>query len=255
MRKILILIAVLSILTVFAETYDELIRVGDYFIKRGEFVDAEKNYLKAVELSPNDAEILWRLGAVYNRIGMKLHDKARNDTLRLANSYLTKALRQNRNIAEIHSEMAWNLTYMGLLHDSWEDYALGGRIKEELDFALELDSKLADAHFMYGLWHRQVSRVSILKRKPHGLGDASPGEALKEFKKAVQLDSDRAQFWLELAVQQIENDDTSAAIKSLRRVKNTTSIPLNKQYMERAEEVLLQLENRPASKPEENEDN
>ena len=240
MRRITIIVLSLLIILAFAETFDELIHIGDYFFNRGEYFDALKKYREAERITPESPQILWRIGRAYNRIALNLVDNAQNDTFKIATEYITKSLWVDRNIAESHCEMAWNLTFMGLLDEDCEDFALARRIKEELDFALKLDDDLAEAHFLYGLWHRQVCTISILKRKPNGLGDANKESAEKELKKAVQLNSKRTQYLYEFAVQQLDNGDTTKAIKSFRKATKMEKLPINKPFIEQSE-VRLNL--------------
>jgi len=225
----------------FADSVDELLKIGDHFLNRGEWQEALQRYHRAYAIDSENPYVLYRLGAGYNRLALNFSGKIKNDTLRLANSYITSALRNERNIAEAHCELAYNLTLMSLLHENWEDFAIARRIKEEIDWTLKLDPDIALIHFIYGIWHKVVSEVSILKRKPHGLGDASKEEIIPEFKKAVQLDPEKAQYWLQLGLQYLETGDTTSALKFLQRAMNSKPLPINKPYIESAEQMIRNL--------------
>ena len=244
MRKVFIMFAIfLYSHVLFAdEDAKKLLYIGDHFFACGEYRDAMEYYAKAETGSPEDPEVLWRIGAALNRIAMTLINKARNDTFRVANDYLTKALRMKKDIPEIHMELAWNLAHMGLLRNDWSDFALARRIKEELDYTLSFDSTIADAHFLLGLWHRQVSTVSILKRKPSGLGDAALPLALRELKKSVDIEPENALYRFELANQYLLTGDTLNAIKTLKTVNDTPDINANKSYRTEATKLLEKIE-------------
>ncbi len=221
---------------------DDPLRVGDHFFKRGEFGDALASYRKVYDAHKNDPQALWRMGAVYNRLGMNLLvSKERNDTLKIANDYLKQALATDRNIAQVHTELAWNLVYISLLHENWCDFALGRRIREELDYAARLDSTMAELYFLRGLWHMHVSKVSILKRKPENLGDADILKALDGFKKAVSLDSENALYRFELGNFYLTTGDTNAAIRTFELVKTAKSIPFNRKYIDLATTILSEI--------------
>ncbi|MCD6531007.1 tetratricopeptide repeat protein, partial [bacterium] len=51
---------------IFAESVDELLKIGDHFLKRGEYEDALKNYRRAESMDPDNPQVLWRIGAAYN---------------------------------------------------------------------------------------------------------------------------------------------------------------------------------------------
>ncbi|MCD6594873.1 tetratricopeptide repeat protein [bacterium] len=241
MRKIVFIITIFAAVLIFSESLDELFKVGDYFFNRGEYADALKNYRNAENINPDNPQVLWRLGAVYNRLAMNLVGKAQIDTLHKSNGYLTRTLKTDKKIAKAHCELAYNLAFMGLLQENFQNFMLANRIKEELDYALKLDSELADAYFLYGLWNRQVCTISILRRKPHGLGDASSENALENFQKAVQFDTDKAQYWLEYAFQTIAMGDTAKAFKLLKRASESPKIPINRPYIDKANEVIQKL--------------
>ena len=243
MKKLLFVAIGIIFAVIFAESVKELLRAGDHFFKRGEYSDALAKYSRAQGISPNDENIDWRIAAALNRIGMDLRGKAQIDTLKVANKYLTGALKKNKDIFEIHRELAWNLTYMVLMQGDWSDCAIARRIKEELDYALSLNVESADIYFIYGLWHRQVSRMPILKRKPNGLGDASQEKALKNLEKAVELEPNSALFMTELANQFLLDGDTAHAIRTLNDIEKIPDTPANRQYKQGASERLKELRN------------
>ncbi len=226
----------------FADSVKDLLRVGDHFFRRGEYVDALKSYRRAEELAPDDPNVLWRVGAALNRIAMDIpQDKARVDTFKVANEYLTRALAEEPKEPKIHAELAWNLTFMGLLRPDWNNLSLAGRIKEELDYALSLDSSCAEAYFLYGIWHREVGKVSLLRRKPYGLGDASVDLALPGFARAAELEPQSALFWLELAKQSLFVGDTARAKGALEKAIEAPDLPANKPHKQKARDILESL--------------
>jgi len=243
MKRMLLFIIALACTAILGDSTKDLLRAGDHFFKRGEYGDALAKYLRAESISPDDENIAWRIGATLNRIGMDMRGKAQIDTLKVANEHLAAALKKNREILETHRELAWNLTYMVLMQGDWSDCAIARRVKEELDYALSLNAKSAEVYFIYGLWHRQVSTMSILKRKPNGLGDASQEKALENLSKAVELDPGSALFITELANQYLFDGDTIRAIRMLDDIERTPDIPANRQYKQSALERLEKLRN------------
>jgi len=226
---------------IFAESVDELLKIGDHFLKRGEYEDALKNYRRAESIDPDNPQVLWRIGAAYNLKAQNFIEKTRLDTLKAGNTYLSKAIKLDKEIPQAHSQLAYNLALMILFTENVEDikdFAIISRIKEEVDYALKLDSKDALAHYVLGLWHQQVGKISILKRKPHGLGDADTSKALEEFKKATKYDENCAEYWYMLGREYIAKGDTSSALKCLKRATETPTTPRNKQFIENAQELI-----------------
>ncbi|RKZ30160.1 hypothetical protein DRQ33_08105 [bacterium] len=241
MKKIFPILIASIVLVIFGASLKELLRAGDHFMERGEYYDALAQYQNADRISPDNPSIKWRMGAAMNRIAIALSGKAKTDSLRKANAIITKAIWADKNIAEAHAELAWNLAYMGLVEDEFCDFAIAGRIKEEIDYALSLNPKCPNAHFILGLWHRQVSTVSLLKRKPYGLGDASIDESFIELSKAVNLKPDCALFKLELAKHHIITGDTIAAISMLGKIADMSDIPANRSYKDEAANLRRKL--------------
>jgi tetratricopeptide (TPR) repeat protein len=238
MKKIMTAIMVLLAAALFADDAAESMRNGDHFFNRGEYNEALKKYKNAAKFSPDDIQVQWRIGAALDRIAMNLTGIAQNDTFKIANEILTKVLHKGKDIPQTHAELAWNLTFMGLFSSDIKDFAMARRIKEELDYALSIDKSNADAHFVLGLWNRQMATVSILKRKPNGLGDVSDKIALDELKKACDLKPNCALYFVELGKQYKLMGDNTQAYMAFDKASKTNDIPANKPYIAEAKKLL-----------------
>ena len=252
MHRIGLTILVLWAGLVFAADVEELLKIGDHFLARGEYEDALKNYRRAEAIAPDNPQVLWRIGAAYNLKGQDFTEKARIDTLKVGNSYLARAIKIDRDIPEAHAELAYNLALMTLGTEdikSIKDFAILARIKEEIDYALKLDPHNARAHFVLGWWHQQVGQISLLRRKPRGLGDADTTKALEEFKKAAKLDKDRAEYWYWAGKSYLAKADTINALKYLTKATKTTPTPINKKYAEMAQQLITKIKDSEVQTP------
>jgi len=204
---------------VYSDGARDFIESGDRKAKLYDYEKALLDYKEAVKLDPQNAEANWKVGWAHNRLALNSTGETRNYHFGEASNALSRAINIDKSIAYAHVELARSLVYSGLLKDNWDSYTLAKRVKEELDYALKLDPKLADAYFLLGLWHRQVSRRPYLWRRPLGLGEANKDDELKNLKRAVELEPNRIEFLLELGKSYIDRNDNSNARVVLKNIE------------------------------------
>ena len=238
----------LTIIIASASDINYYIRAGDHFMKRGEYDDALKNYRIAEKLSPNNPDVMWRIGAALNRIAESINSGI-IDTLRKANDYLTKAISTDKKILMAHTELARNLLLIIAKAGKTNDMAMWSRAKEELNFAQSMDSNNAENLLVMGLWNRYVSKISLLKRMPYDLGDASQDNALKYIIAANKLDPKNPEYKYELIKQYIIAEKVHKAQKVLEELKSLPPSPKKNFYLKKAQELIDSLKNKKMEEP------
>jgi len=148
-----------------------------------------------------------------------------------------------------HTELARNLLLIIAKAGKTNDMAMWSRAKEELNFAQSMDSNNAENLLVMGLWNRYVSKISLLKRKPYDLGDASQDNALKYIIAANKLDPKNPEYKYELIKQYIIAEKVHKAQKVLEELKGLPPSPKKNFYLKKARELISSLKNKTAEEP------
>jgi len=120
------------------------------------------------------------------------------------------------------------------------------KVKEHADRAIEIDSTLAAAYHVRGRWNREVSDLNFIERTIvktvyGGLPDASFEQAVRDFKRAIELENVRFHH-LELGKTYLKMDQEADARAAFQAVLD---LPKNEyfddQYREEAETLLDEM--------------
>ncbi|MCD6097431.1 hypothetical protein J7K18_00925 [bacterium] len=215
---VVILLFFLLVVGVSADEVSELVKSGDKLFRVGKYEDALEKYELALSLSSKEAALYFKAGKVLNILAEDAVGKYRNDLYTKASDYLSRSLLLDSENPKAHIELARTLIKMGLLVPDWDNPALAKRIKEELDYAMKLDTKDPEGYYLLGLWHRGVRRRSILWRRPLGLAEASLDGELKNLRKAVDMDPENLLFRLEYAKSLVTAERNDEAKLQLDRI-------------------------------------
>ena len=148
-----------------------------------------------------------------------------------------------------HTELARNLLLIIAKAGKTNDMAMWSRAKEELNFAQSIDSNNAENLLVMGLWNRYVSKISLLKRMPYDLGDASQDNALKYIIAANKLDPKNPEYKYELIKQYIIAEKVHKAQKVLEELKSLPPSPKKNFYLKKAKELIDSLKNKKVEGP------
>ncbi len=227
------------------------LRMGDHLMKRGDYQEALTEYRKAEEQNPDDAEVLWRVGAALTHIAQRIQGGARHDSLEIATNYLNRAIVIDSNILMAHLEYARALGTLALFKPDWDDVRVARRVHEELNLVLEEESDNPEALYLMGLWHRWVCPKPMLMRKPNELGSACMDSAAYYLRRADKEDKDNLEYDLELARIYLAIGSEAAAKEVLREIIDFKNPP--DKYIdtvEQAELILYEIENPDSSAKE-----
>ena len=190
--------------SVYAESFDELIAKGDVFDVKLNASEALEYYLPAEKLQPSNARVLIRIARQYRHL---MADAAtREEKLRLGGIALeygqrAAALAPNDSDAQLSTAISYGkmLPLMGVK----EQIEASRHIKEKADMAIRLNPNNDLAWHVLGRWHRVLSDVSLLKRSMAslaygGLPQTTTEEAVKCFEKAIEINPNRLIHYIEL---------------------------------------------------------
>jgi len=174
-------------------------------------------YSEALSLTGANAEILWRISRAYIDIGEQL--PAGTDEEQEAQlSMYEKALEFAEKSAAIDPDNSMALTqraiararvtlYKGL----WESVGLMNRVREDLEYALQLDSTNHLAHYALATTHMKVIEKPWIIRWPLGLGWGDRDDAIIHFEKAITLRWDLISYRIACAKAYVEEGEYESA--------------------------------------------
>lgn len=163
------------------EHTDELLRLGSACYHLGQYERALAHYNKAVELAPEDPNVLINRGVVNQALGR--HQPALQD--------LESALKLGEN--------AWAYLYRGML---WERIGEDRRALEDYSRAIRLDSSLAVGYYRRGLLHARSREYD---------------KALQDQNRVVELDGNHAGAHTARGVARAALGDYKGALSDLDR--------------------------------------
>ena len=186
------------------ESASELMSKGDACDARLQSAEALQYYLPAEKLEPENVRILVRIARQYRHL--MADAPVRQEKLRLggvALDYSRRAAALAPNDAEAQLSIAISYGKMLPLMSVKQQLQASRQIKTSVDKALKLDPRNDLAWHVLGRWHRVLSDVSLLKR---GLASVIYGklpqtttdEAVKCFKKAIEINPHRLMHYIEL---------------------------------------------------------
>jgi FimV-like protein len=227
---ILLIGLVLSVAKVSAMTADsnkvgQLIAEGDTFSEK--VFDNQKAldvYNKALVLSPNEYEILWRLSRTYVDIGEHLPgttDVEKEKQLEFYNKSLDfakKAVAANPKGAMGYTREAIANGRIALFRGIWESLSLVKQVKADCEKAISLDEGMAAAYYLLGRTNTKVCEKPKFVRWPLGLGWANMDDAIKNYEKSIELRPDFIMYRLDCARAYVEMDDYKKAREHLTKI-------------------------------------
>lgn len=239
--------------SVFSQTAAEFIKAGDEYYARWEDQKALDEYLKALQVEPNNYEALWKAARGYVDVGDlvsgkgKEADSKRFDLYLKAEKCAEKAISVNPNDTWGHFFLSAALGKKVLLLGKKEQIDVSKKVKAEIDKAIELDPKNDLAYHALGRWHRRMAEIGGAKRAIGSLlyGSIPKGsfeESEKWLKKAVELKPDYINHHLELGRTYLAMDKKDLAAAEFKKcLELPESTSKDKNLKEEAREELEKL--------------
>lgn len=236
-------------LLVFAPTDTaSVIASGDEAFFRIDYSTAAQLYESALEQSPKQPEILWRLARVYVCMGEVAEESQQQDLYRNAVLYSRRCIQADSTRADGHTWLAGALGYIALNEATKNQLDLMREMMSELDRALTLNPNDDIAYSIKGSMYRALGNVGWLQRQLAALlfGGIPPGgydDAEVALKQAILLAPDVMRHHYELGVLYMDWNRGAEAKKVLEFARTLpVRVAIDCKRLMKIDELLAQLE-------------
>ncbi len=181
--------------------------LGNSLVDQWQHKEAIAAYQKALKFDPNNYEANWKTGDQYTEFADRLPDdqKVQKETyFEKARQFCEKAIEVNSQGYEGHFRLAVALGRLALFRGGKEKIKLSKMVKAQGDTALALNPQADLVCHLLGRWHQNIANLSgILKFFAKlffgGVPPASNEEAVELFKRAIEINPNHIEHYLELA--------------------------------------------------------
>jgi tetratricopeptide (TPR) repeat protein len=180
---------------------------GDQLAGQWKHAEAAHAYLAALRLKPDCYEAAWKAGDELTEYADSLpaKDKAGKEAaFAKAGKLCETAIRINPSGWEGHFRLSVALGRLALFRGGKEKINLSKRIKVQADSAVILNPQADLAYHVLGRWHQNLANLSSVLRLfakvlYGGVPPGSNDEAVAMFKKAIEINPNHIEHYLELA--------------------------------------------------------
>jgi tetratricopeptide (TPR) repeat protein len=197
---------------------------GDSAFASLDYRTAVREYERAREANPGDAQVLWRLARVYVCMAETADDPDRSRLLQRAEECARRSMASDSTLAEAHTWRAAALGYIAFYAGMSEQVRLTWEILAETEKALALNPRDDAAYSIRGSLYRALGGAGWLKRQLAQLfvGKLPPGgyeEGEAALLRAVLLAPDVMRHHYELGVLYLDWGKIPEARKALERAR------------------------------------
>lgn len=211
MKKTWVLLSILSVVFLFvagqtfAQTVQDYIDQGNTAYESFDNQAALKAFQLAVNEDSTNCEALWKLARAHIDVGEVADKDVMRDHYYAGEKIARQAVRLCPDNAKAHLELSIAVGRVALMEGGKKKVRLSKEVKQEALKALELDPNDDLAHHVLARWNREVANLSGLlkafaKILYGGLPPASNEEAIKHFKKAIEINPEYINHHLELGI-------------------------------------------------------
>jgi len=195
------------------------ISAGDEAFLKMDYPNAIAIYEAALEKSPDNADLLWRLARVYVCQGEVVPFSEKESFYRKAEHYARRAIRADSNKSEAYTWLAAALGNLAMYYGGGAKVQLVSEIKWALDKAIALNPKDDVAYSILGSFYRSLASVGWFERQVAnvflgGLPEGGFSEAEQALRKAIELSPKTMRHHYELGMLYMEHNRRSEARKA-----------------------------------------
>lgn len=224
-------------------------------LKKGEELEtglndqaAYQQFLKVLELQPNNHTALYKTSILADRLGNRHSDKEhRNRYYWTAYQHASKALKLYPQSADAHFAMSVSLGRIALMSSGKELVESVKKIKFHADRAIAINPSDFRPYHVLGRWYFEISNLGSFKRGAVKLfygafPDASFELSAKAYEKSLSLNPAFILNYLELARTYEQLDQASRAIEMLKKLQQLPSkMEDDKRIKEEGKKLLQKL--------------
>jgi tetratricopeptide (TPR) repeat protein len=225
---------------------------GDEHYAHGQLGEARAAYAAALAANPTDFTALCRLARVESEMAEDLSGEAQRQTIAASVEHARAAVKTAPDSAEGHVWLAVALGRQALKEGPKTQLALSREIKSEVDRGIALDPGIGRAYHVRALWNRKLASLNFFERGlakavlggvPKG---ASMDNAVRDLKKAIELEPNYVNHHLELGRTYLQLKDHDEARRELERAiaLPPTSNARDPKYQAEAKSLLDKLPKR-----------
>jgi tetratricopeptide (TPR) repeat protein len=250
MKKILLLVFCLGglMVTGWSQDINQLLKKGEELETGLNDQAAYQQFLKVLELQPNNHTALYKASILADRLGNRHSDKEhRNRYYRTAYQHASKALKLYPQSADAHFAMSVSLGRIALMSSGKELVESVKKIKFHADRAIAINPSDFRPYHVLGRWYFEISNLGSFKRGAVKLfygafPDASFELSAKAYEKSLSLNPAFILNYLELARTYEQLDQASRAIEMLKKLQQLPSkMEDDKRIKEEGKKLLQKL--------------
>lgn len=201
-----ILVAIALSTLALAQSANELLLKGDAAYDSHDNKTALVHYLAAFQQDASNCEAAWKISRAYSDVGDEKTEKSeRTANFEKAEEFAQKAISLCPDNDNAHLYLSVAIGQVALMQGKKQQVQLSQKIKDEAEKAIELNPENDVAHHVYARWHRKVATLSgvakaFAKVLYGGLPPASLEQAVAHFQKAIEINPQHINHYLELGI-------------------------------------------------------
>ena len=207
-------------------------------------------YLQIIAQDSTNYEALWKAGEQITEVANQLPEKQKDEKeayFEQARELCEKAILVNPDGWQGHFRLSVALGRLALFRGGKEKINLSKAVKASADQALALNPNADLAHHVLGRWHQNLANLSwALKMAAKVIyGGVPPGsneEAVAHFKKAIEINPNHIEHYLELAKTYKYMDKKELMKEPLEKALSLPNVEENDpEFKEEAKELLKKI--------------
>lgn len=168
------------------------IKSGDEAFEKQHYSIALGEYEKGLSVSPDNAELLWRMARTYVSIGDTAKRNERESYYRKADGFSHHAVASDSLNSDAHCWKAITIGYVSMYEGVRSKVKMANIIKHELDVAVALNPENDIAYSILGTFYRALGNISWIEKQLAdlllgGIPGGGFAEGEQALKKAIQL--------------------------------------------------------------------
>jgi tetratricopeptide (TPR) repeat protein len=216
-----------SSITVFSNSFDELISKGDSLYAKSDMQNALNYYEKAYNIDSSYYYLLLKLTRICNDLGeyyYELRDEKSSEKVVYEGvDFAERFYSLYPDSAKVYTYLAWSYGNQALFEGGKEKIKLAHKIKDNATKAIEMDSTDYLPYLILGIYNRQIGALSWFERLFANtfFGDVPEGsfeESEKMMLKALELQPGIVIATFHLSLTYKETDDEEKEIAMLKKV-------------------------------------